>query len=62
MDSELAFRFQYADKSAFEVYENGECYISFPNGRREQKHGVITNNIPILIAKAVEKALRNAGI
>lgn len=50
----LAYRFEYADKSAFEVYDDGRAFITFPevNGHRrapEEKFGKITNNIRLLM-------------
>lgn len=49
--SDLAYRFEYADKSAFEVYVDGRAFIAFKDGRREEKHGAVTNNIPLLLGQ-----------
>lgn len=53
-DDDYAYRFQYADESAFVVYPDGRAFITFPekDGRRrppEQKFGKIDNRIPLLI-------------
>ena len=50
MTDQLAYRFEYADGSAFEVFVDGRAFIVFKSGRREEKYGKITNNIPALIA------------
>lgn len=54
MEKDYAYRFEYADESAFVVYQTGEAFIEFPekNGKRrkpEQKFGKIDNRIPRLI-------------
>lgn len=46
---DFAFRFEYADKSAFVVYADGRAFIELPSGKREQKFGKIDNRIPLLI-------------
>lgn len=51
---EYAYRFQYADKSAFEVMPDGRLFLTWPNGRREEKHGVVDNRIPLLIGMAAK--------
>lgn len=52
--SDLAYRFEYADKSAFEVYVDGRAFITFPDGRREEKFGKVTNNIPTLLGRVAK--------
>lgn len=47
----LAYRFEYADESAFEVYVDGRAFIVTKSGRREEKFGKITNNIPLLLGR-----------
>lgn len=49
--SDLAYRFEYTDKSAFEVYVDGRAFIAFPNGRRDEQFGNVTNNIPMLLGR-----------
>jgi hypothetical protein len=44
-----AYRFEYADGSAFQIYANGEAFIVFKDGRREQKRGKVDNRIPLLV-------------
>ena len=51
---DYAYRFQYADESAFVVMADGRAFITFPekNGKTrkpEQKFGKIDNRIPLLI-------------
>jgi hypothetical protein len=50
------YRFEYADGSAFEIYLDGRIFITFPDGRREEKTGKIDNRIPQAIRLA-----RNIG-
>lgn len=50
---DYAYRFEYADGSAFQIYEDGRAFITFPekDGRRrppEQKFGKIDNRILLL--------------
>ncbi len=54
MSDDFAFRFEYADRSAFEVFADGTAYVVQKDGRREQKHGVIINRIPALIGMAAK--------
>jgi hypothetical protein len=44
--TDFVYRFEYADRSAFEIQLDGRAFITFPDGRREEKFGKITNNIP----------------
>lgn len=70
---QLAYRFEYADKSAFEIYDDGRAFITFSevNGYRrasEEKFGKITNNIRLLMGAVAKprqdeiKRLREALI
>lgn len=52
--SDLAYRFEYADESAFEVHEDGRAFITTKSGRREEKFGKIDNRIPLLIGYAAK--------
>lgn len=52
MEDELAYRFQYADESAFEVMVSGKLFLTWPDGKREEKKGAIDNRIPLLISQA----------
>lgn len=50
MSDDYAFRFQYADGSAFQIYADGRAYIMAKDGSiRDEPKGVVTNRIPILI-------------
>jgi hypothetical protein len=56
---DYAYRFQYADGSAFVVLADGRAFITFPekDGRTrppEQKFGKIDNRIPLLIGRAAK--------
>jgi len=68
---QLAYRFEYADKSAFEIYDDGQAFITFPEVYRrapEEKFGKITNNIRLLMGAVAKprqdeiKRLREALI
>lgn len=50
----LAYRFEYADQSAFEVWDDGRAFITYPDGRREEKLGKITSNIRLLVGRAAK--------
>jgi hypothetical protein len=52
--SDLAYRFEYADESAFEVYADGRAFITTKSGRREEKFGKITNNVPLLLGRVAK--------
>jgi len=52
--TEYAYRFEYADGSAFEVYADGRAFIATKDGRREQKFGRIDNRIPLLIGMSAK--------
>jgi len=54
MNDDYAYRFEYADESAFEVYADGRAFIVTKSGRREQKFGKIDNRIPLLIGMAAK--------
>jgi hypothetical protein len=54
--TDFVYRFEYADRSAFEIQLDGRAFITFPDGRREEKFGKITNRIPQLIRDAVALA------
>jgi hypothetical protein len=49
---DCAYRFEYADGSAFEIFIDGRAFIVQKDGRREEKMGKITNRIPSLIRAA----------
>jgi hypothetical protein len=51
---DYVYRFQYADKSAFQVYEDGRAFIVFPDGRKEEKFGVIDNRIRLLVGASAK--------
>jgi hypothetical protein len=51
--TDFVYRFEYADRSAFEIQLDGRAFITFPDGRREEKLGRITNRIPQLIRDAI---------
>lgn len=53
-EPDYAYRFEYADGSAFEIYEDGRAFIVLKDGRREQKFGKIDNRIPSLIGAAAK--------
>lgn len=42
---DFVYRFEYADKSAFEIMPDGRAFIVFKDGRREEKFGKITNRV-----------------
>lgn len=51
---EYAYRFEYADKSACEIMPDGRLFLTWPDGKREKRHGVIDNRIPLLIGQAAK--------
>ena len=51
---QYAYRFEYADGSAFEIDVDGRAFITKPNGSREEKRGWIDNRIPLLIGAAAK--------
>lgn len=55
----FAYRFEYADGSAFEILEDGRYFLVWPDGRREEKRGKITSNIRLLVGRAIQ--LRTAA-
>lgn len=50
----LAYRFEYADGSAFEIDFDGRAFTVTKSGRREEKRGKITNNIPRIYRHSVK--------
>jgi hypothetical protein len=57
-DNSYVYRFEYADGSAFEVFEDGRAFIVYKDGRREEKRGKIDSRIRLLVGRAV-KPLHN---
>ena len=59
MEDDYAYRFEYADKSAFHVYADGTAFIVINDRqgneiRREQKFGKIDNRIPSFIGRSAK--------
>jgi len=59
LSDDYAYRFQYADGSAFVIYDDGRAFITFPekNGRTrppEQKFGKIDNRIQLLMGRVAK--------
>lgn len=42
---ECVFRFEYADRSAFEVMSDNTLFLTWPSGRREERRGKITSRL-----------------
>lgn len=49
-----AYRFRYADGSAFQITEDGRALIVYPDGRQEPKSGIVDNRIPLMIGRAAK--------
>jgi hypothetical protein len=59
MSDDYAYRFEYADGSAFVIYDDGRAFITFPekDGRTrppEQKFGKIDNRIRLLMGSVAK--------
>jgi len=52
--SDHIYRFEYADKSAFVITEEGRAFVEWPDGRREEKTGRVSNRIRTVIGMAVK--------
>jgi hypothetical protein len=53
-DNSYVYRFEYADGSAFEVFEDGRAFIVYKDGRREEKRGKIDSRMRLLVGRAVK--------
>lgn len=54
-DDDYAYRFQYADGSAFQIYADGTAYIMAKDGSiRDKPKGEVTNRIPALIGSVAK--------
>lgn len=61
-DGYFAYRFEYADGSAFEIYLDGRAFIVYKDGQREEKTGKVINRIPELIKIGAEIALARQSL